>query len=36
MLYALKIDNCNSLVKSYYVDPHSKYNNAQIDYTDKP
>ena len=36
MSYALKVDTCNSLVKSYYVDLHYNYNCAHIDFTDKP
>lgn len=36
MAYVLKVADCNSLVKAYYVDSKAKDNNVHVVYTDKP
>lgn len=35
MAYVLKVADCNSLVKAYYVDSKAKDNNVHVVYTDK-
>lgn len=36
MSYALKVADCNTLVKAYYVDSKAKDNCVHVVYTDKP
>lgn len=35
MAYVLKVADCNSLVKAYYVDSKAKDNHVHVVYTDK-
>lgn len=36
MAYVLKVADCNSLVKAYYVDSKARDNHVHVVYTDKP
>lgn len=36
MSYVLKVTNCNTFVKAYYVDSRAKDNNLHVVFTDNP